>query len=383
MGSTQIQPDVQPVRRDLRQAVLGGSLKVGERLESERQLAERYGLPRTAISEVLGELADEGLLVRKKGRAGTVVASSHPTRLRSGLKQIFLLLTHFRQWSANDNYFYDIIRTIQESAREEGYSLNLWSPPTGRRMEDVLDEVVSSCGGLVLMEEEFGDDVIAGLREQHVWPIVLNRLSQAEADCVAADNPSGVKQAMEYLYRLGHRRIGYMGYLCDPNNRDRENAFLHVSTELGLDQVGHILRIEMDIRKLRKAGLSPEDISLLESAKIPREFLTRHTAVLCSNDYVANSVLRICRENDVKVPSDLSVVGFCDIALAEKTVPPLTTVRIDSEQIGRTAVQLFLERLRQRGQYEPMVRRIPVQLITRESCNHAKETGPNSFEENS
>jgi len=356
------------LRRSLRRQVLSGEIPVGERLDSERRLAAEYRLPRSAVARVFAEMEQEGLVSRQVGRGGTVVISNRPVRAVSGPKQITCLLTHFRDFSPVDNYFYDIIHGAQQAARDRGCALGLWSPSGSGSFELLRSNALDSFGPVVLVDEEFGDDIVESLCRQYVRPIVLNRRSHLPVDTVLADNADGMGQAVDHLYRLGHRRGGYVGDLLDPNNVEREGGFLDRTIGLGLDQAGHLLSLSVDTRALNRAGVRNEEIDVLQVRQITDEFISRHTAVVCSNDYIANAVCRKARAMNRAVPGDLSVVGFCDFALASQMAPKLTSVHIDSRRIGRQAVERFFERL-DGGDDEPRTLRIPVDLRVRESTN--------------
>ncbi len=349
-------------------------MKIGQRLDSERDLAAKYGLSRSLVSKVVAGLVDEGLLTRQAGRGGTIVVSNRPTRLKTRVRQMTCLLTHFRGWSATDNYFYDIIHGAQDAAREAGFSLNLWSPPAHKQLNEAMHDALETCGEIAIVDEEFDDDFVSNLQKRYVRPIVLNRPSRLNVDRVLADNTSGIRQAVTYLYKLGHRQIGYVGSPYDPNNPQREQAFIDMTIELGLDQIGRVSHLDVDSRKLKEV-LSSEEISTLEEAKLTEEFLRRQTAVLGSNDYIAKAIYGKAKSAGLQIPRDLSVIGFCDFALAGQLEPKLTSVRIESGQIGRRAVQLFLDRLRSEENQEPSIQLIPVELRARESCTQAKPRG--------
>jgi DNA-binding LacI/PurR family transcriptional regulator len=361
------------LRQNLRQAVLSGRVKIGDRLGSERKLADEFGIPRSLVGRVLEGLAEEGLVSRNVGRGGTVVLSNNPTRPRTGLKQMTCLLTHFRTWSATDNYFYDLIHGAQEAAREVGYSLNLWSPPANKPLDEAMEDALELCSEFAIVDEEFNDDFVEKLQKRGIRPILLNRPSRLAVDHVLADNASGIRQALTYLYKLGHRRIGYVGNVYDPNNTEREQAFIDIGIELGLDQIGHILPLDVNSRKL-KGILNSTEIALLEEAKLTEEFLRKHTAVLGSNDYVAKAIYQKAKSVGMRVPEDLSVIGFGAFALAGQLEPKLTSVRIESGQIGRRAVQLFLDRLRGPEIFTSRTERILVDLRVQESCTQAGGT---------
>ena len=188
-----------------------------------------------------------------------------------------------------------------------------------------------------------------------------------------ADNPAGIHQAVTYLHHLGHRRIGYVGSPFDPNNKEREDAFVECLAELGLSEAGNVSHIDIDSRHLATAGLAGDDISLLEEHRLPEPFVRDHTALIGSNDYMAKAILNKARGLGLEVPHDLSVVGYGDFALAGQLTPKLTSVRIESRQIGQQAVRLCLDRLKNIANDNPQVERIPVELQVRQSGDRPKE----------
>jgi DNA-binding LacI/PurR family transcriptional regulator len=174
---------------------------------------------------------------------------------------------------------------------------------------------------------------------------------------VSADQVQGSEDAMRHLLGLGHRTVHH---LAGP--QDSEHALVRSGTWR---------------RCLLEAGIRPpEPVYGDWSAHDGYEAGLRLaadpevTAVFCANDEMALGLVRALHEAGRRVPEDVSVVGFDDIAVAGWTSPPLTTVRQDFHAIGRALITLVVGQLRSRSVAPPALTVIPTELIVRAS------TGP-------
>ncbi len=196
----------------------------------------------------------------------------------------------------------------------------------------------------------------------HNIPLVSIDAAVPRARClvVKVDYRSGIDQAIQHLALLGHRRIGFVsGPLQYFTNQARRDAFLE---------------------SVRKVGLRPADTPVHEGdhtfeagAAAIEHFLSsklRPSAILTSNDLTAVGVLRGLGERQVRVPEEMSVIGFDDIHMAEFVHPPLSTVRMSREELAAAA----FEGLMRLSQYSPTESPQPIivktQLVIRQS------TGP-------
>ncbi len=149
---------------------------------------------------------------------------------------------------------------------------------------------------------------------------------------VHIDNATAAKEAMDHLYRLRHRRIGIVtGPLVSPLSRDR--------------LMGAMTRAKRQ-RAERDAIVIQGDFSIESGAVAAERLLGRGrppSAIFCFNDEMAMGVLQTARRRGVRVPDDLSVVGFDDIRFAKYMDPPLTTVAQPMRAIGEGTVRLLLQ----------------------------------------
>ena len=146
------------------------------------------------------------------------------------------------------------------------------------------------------------------------------------------DNVVGMSQGAEYLIDHGHRCISLVGGPPHPSIVERRAGYEQTLREHGLEPF-----------VVAQPDMEPENgEAAVEELLRPRP---ETTAILCVNDSLAIGVLKRLRELGRRVPEDISLLGFDDIALAQHTVPPLTTLRVDRQGLGRSAVDLLLGRL--------------------------------------
>lgn len=249
---------------------------------------------------------------------------------------------------------------VVEAASESGYTIALVQThePENEGGNLVRRLTQQAIDGLIIVQAGTSTD------EQLALPIdlpvaVSDRMLSHKYPSVNADQPEGMRKAMGHLIDLGHR---YIAHVTGP--KDSQSA---------------ILRQTLWKQHLQTAGL-PES-PLYEGDWSPKSGYTagkeiakdpRITAVLCANDEIAFGVMRAFHEAGLRVPEDISVVGFDGIALAEFVPVPLTTVYQDFAQAGRTMVKIVIEQIENgiiAGDYH---RLIPTKLVVRESTGPAR-----------
>lgn len=190
-------------------------------------------------------------------------------------------------------------------------------------------------------------------------PVVLldNYLPKVPTPAVVNDNAGGAYSATRYLASLGHTRIGFVGAAVDyPFGRETHEGYLRALTDAGLRRDPALeISIPIDAESARK-----RTAVLFSLAEPP-------SAVFAVTDMLALGVITGAREQGLSIPEDLSVVGMDDIELAAVTNPPLTTVRIRKEEMGRRAAQMLLDLIRGHD-VEPEVVVLPNELIVRETA---------------
>lgn len=175
------------------------------------------------------------------------------------------------------------------------------------------------------------------------FPFVLldQRMRDIDVSSVAADNYAGGRQIGEYLARLGHRHVAYIGDLIAASVQDRLAGLRDGLADAGVamrPSYIHDLTVDSD-----RFGDWSEAIS--SGARRLLTLPVRPTAICCSCDAVARQVYRDLKTLNLRVPDDVSVVGYDDDPLADYLVPRLSTVRQPFQNMGMEAMQLLRRRI--------------------------------------
>jgi len=277
-------------------------------------------------------------------------------------------------------HFWQTADGVEQELRAAGYHMLLssadLSPDHG---EDIFKEMSRRrTDGMILMsafifQSEGAQQVLARLLKRR-FPIV--RIGEHPTiDCVVSNYEAATQEAMAHLLSLQHRRIGLIYGVRPP--WDDFN-----STELSVDSPGGLDRLQPYQDYLQAAGL-PVDPELIvtcgstiedgyQAAQQLLKLPARPTALLAINDLLAIGALRAASDLGLRVPDDLSLVGYDDIPLSSYLTPRLTTSSKDMVEVGRKAVELLLARIQDPERSQQRVE-VQARFIVRES------TGPAPF----
>lgn len=231
------------------------------------------------------------------------------------------------------------------------------------RGADLIDVLVGSVDGVIFASARSADSAPIGLADHGVPVVMINReLEDRPLDRVLSDYETGGALAARHLVGLGHRRIGL---ITGPSSmavfRDRERAFVRMLSELGAP---------FDDR-LRREGLYTHQVGSQWCADLLRQ-PDPPTAIFCADDVVAFGALDAALQLGVRVPEDLSIMGYDDIEMAGWETFSLTTIRQPMTDMAREAARMLLQRIDGRGiADEPQRRVYPAALVRRTSTGPA------------
>jgi len=206
-------------------------------------------------------------------------------------------------------------------------------------------------------------------------PVVAISAHSARANVtnIVLDHSLAVRQALEHLFALGHRRIAFMrGPRAIPDSEYRWESIQRVARELGL-KIDPALVVRIDSAGWSmKTGYHP---MAPEIGYKPMQTLLEKTrdltAVFCFNDIAAIGAIRALKDAGLSVPQDVSVVGFDDILSAAYATPSLTTVRQPLFEMGQRGAQVLLQRIADREKEFPSEIVMAPELVVRESTGPA------------
>lgn len=235
-------------------------------------------------------------------------------------------------------FFSSIIKGAEDAALERGYNIILCNSNDEPQREASYLRVLRErqVDGLLIASSQMADDTIAELREEAFPFVLLNRATRSTEDlAVVVDNHAAAVEVVGHLAALGHRRVGH---IAGPQNTttgvDRREGYRAGVLAYGLDDEPQLV-IEADAFS-EEAGQRALRIILAGPA--------RPTAVFAANDLVAIGVMATLEEAGVRVPDEVSIVGFDNTALAGLRHVALTTVDQSCPEMGRAALTSLHQR---------------------------------------
>jgi DNA-binding LacI/PurR family transcriptional regulator len=248
-----------------------------------------------------------------------------------------------------------IMNGIEEVLIEEGY---FYLTASHRRKADLIEEYPR-----LLMDRSVEGFIAIDTALQHPLPLpvvaVAGHRKIEGVTNIVLDHRRAAELALRHLYQLGHRQIAFMrGQTFSSDSDDRWKSFTTVARDLGL-HVQPELVIQLEVN-LSSPELGYPVVQQLLDTKRP------FTALVSFNDIAAIGAIRAFRDHNLRVPEDVSVLGFDDIQGAAYHNPSLTTIRQPLNSMGTTSARMLLDRLRGKKDYQEQIAIVP-ELIIRES----------------
>ncbi len=215
------------------------------------------------------------------------------------------------------------------------------------------------CDGLIIIAPHYMSELLVALKERGFPFVGISHLGDdPDVFCVDVDNWQDAAKAVHYLYDQGHRKIGIVESKYNiPSSHQRREGFLRAMKRLNLPIEPETL--------WQYAGEPGEALNYARRLKLLPPG-TRPTALFCWNDGSAYHWVEALQAVGLRVPEDISVIGFDDDAHCLQTTPLLTTLRQPYEEIGRQAVQLLLKKIEDVS-LPPMTILLPAELVVRNS----------------
>jgi DNA-binding LacI/PurR family transcriptional regulator len=332
-------------------------------------VAEQAGVSLTTVSHVLSQrrpVAEatrrhvlqviEDLGYEPDSAAAVMAGAASKTLAVDGLSDTQSALSEMDQPRA---YFYTgIYHSIEVHATRAGYDLLSPSPPNDATGRGYVRRLRSRrAAGAIMMSRTSEDVRVRGLLEAQLPTVFVDsRGTGPRATYVTSDHRDGGRQAVEHLIALGHRRIARVSNSAHPlAGRDRVAGGQDALSAAGLDEDPELV---VETGDWDAAGAYRATVCLLE-----RGF--PFTAIAAGSDIMAINVIGALIDRGLRVPQDVSVVGFDDLPLSSMIRPMLTTIRQDVDAIGAAVVESMRQMIEQERTPAPFI--VPTTLVARGS----------------
>ena len=327
-------PIYHQMAEDLRRNITSG--KLAGMLPAENQLSESYKVGRNTTRNCLKKLESEGLIYRINGK-GAFVSPGVDKKIRN------LLVVVDRLGSGPYESLHSLIAGAAAACHDVGAQVQLiLITQLEKRIELVKYDDRFQSAILFLFSHILTDDIVA-VAEKSGMPFLISGVPEYQKyNYLDIDNRYAMRQVVDRLFELGHRRFGVAAWHDDPvgHFKQRIDAVNERLKELGLSMPPE-LKI-MRGGKLLSDGQSSDD-SFVEA--FFRKGCQPPTAIVCVSDPLARLSLQYLRRHGFRVPQDISVTGFDDHESCRFLEPPLSAVHVDYFQMGKTAAEMLLEML--------------------------------------
>ncbi len=314
----------------LKNEILGGEYKPGDRFPSIRQLAEKYGISKITVNSVLSSLVTEGLLYVEQGR-GTFVAEKRPD-IRLNKVMIGVMLFDF---SLENNVEAEIFNSIQRNLKEDYFVIPYNSyNDTISFYKGLKGFVELDVDGMIIVPptaEDYDAAVIQNIIKREIPMVTINRkIPGVEADFVYVDFEAVVYKATKYILDRGKKNIA---------------LFEHDSPSIAPRMLEGYKRAhrekDVPVREehiLFWSGNSKETVPDIKN-------LIRSIDGLVASDHLVYKMRKAIYESEKKIPEEISIVGINDTVYSRFMNPPLTAIPNPSAEIGREALKMIMERI--------------------------------------
>lgn len=343
----------QQLVRLLEDDIRAGVYEPGDQFPSQNALSQRYGVSVTTVREALSVLVHQGLITRINGK-GTFVCDIARDEARPSDSLVGLIT-----YNVAHPYYSEVVRRVEQAARQHGLSLLLSTQSnTADEQRAALAQMQQHHARGVILGPIACQEELDGLLGGEMAPrnlVVFDAMEPMAAHCFAVDQTVGMLEAVEHLVSLGHRRIWLLTAESQSWRWGRRRGFELAVERFGLDPV--------QCRVIFKGALGHYDIAyattqqLLRGPELP-------TALLAPCDVAAFGMLRALNQAGLRVPDDVSIIGFDDIETARYSQVPLTTIDRGLRDLGEHTIELLRRALTGAPLSQVVV---PSRLVVRDS----------------
>jgi GntR family transcriptional regulator, arabinose operon transcriptional repressor len=357
-------PLYEQIGNDIRERIVRGELKPGERIETHHELAKRYNVSLITVKNALATLINEGFLFSRAGK-GTYVAERQSRKPdRSKERIIGVVLRDLKH-----PYFSMVVHSIEERAYELGYHIVLSSSSESLEKEESQIDRFRELGvqGLIIASLSYqyrATEYIRRLHDTGFPYVMVSYIHDPDYWFVGSDHEHGGFIGTEHLINLGYTSVGYVhvgnrNLLSEIRKNGYSRALMEHEIPFSSDRV-FVLDTET-----KNATRDRFQLGYSFGKGFPA-IAKKPDALLFYNDMVAIGFLQGAGEAGVRVPDDVAIVGYDDSAIAQYASVPLSTVHQPVDKIGRLAVETVHKRVENVETGNRIV--LKPTIVVRESC---------------
>lgn len=349
------------VKQAIKSKILDGTFQPHQKISSESELMNKFNVSRHTVRLAVGDLVNQGWLYREQG-AGTFCADRSKENINKSIsnqKNIAIITTYI-----SDYIFPSIIRGAESYLSKNGYHVSIFSTNNDHSKErHFLERILTQHFDGVIVEPTKSAisnpniNYYLNLERQEIPYIMINAYyDELEPLSITLNDEKGGFLQTEHLIELGHENIVGFFKNDDGQGSKRMKGYLKAHRTNGITlNPNHIITYKTEDK------YHQPKVELAKILELPVK--DRPTAIVCYNDELAVALLDVVREKGIRIPEDISIVGFDDSFLAEVSEVKLTSIKHPQTELGEAAGKMILDIVKStngnpqksKGTFEPIV----------------------------
>lgn len=317
-----------------------------------KDIAKRAGVSSATVSNALNNTGRLNVETKKRIEDITECLGYKPNIIARALSLKRTKIIGVFVPEISNEYYSQVISGMEKIANENGYTIVLVNTQYDLKKEQNEVEKLTRLftEGLIFISGSGKFDHIVSSNSNNIPMVCVDREIEGEIKCpsVLIKNTEAMSKAVKYLYDMGHKKIGYFGQLVRAKEitiMKRYRGYLKGLKDLGLKACRNNIYIYNNSSLININSLYETYIIYLKNniRKIDA------TAIIAQNDILAIALIRALKDSGVKVPEDISVMGFDNIAISQFIDPPLTTTKQPKKELGIQGMKVLLDIINKRN----------------------------------
>lgn len=324
-----------------------------------KDIAKKLNISTAAVSKAINNKDDVSEDLKKRVKDVAEELGYSPNYFAKKLVMnksslIAVFISGLEKLSTAEHFGFNFIEGIMEQSDKNDYDVIIFSEKTEKSYKKICEE--KKIEGAIFIGLKSDDKYIKDIKNMTIPVSVIDLYIRGKnINYISSDNEAGVKKALEYIYNIGHRDIAIIAGEYNSQIGDiRYNKYLEFVKNNNIFNKNFITRGDFT----RESGYNAMQ-SMLSLKKIP-------SAVFAISDLMAIGAIQAIQDKKMKVPEDISVIGFDNIKACEYINPKLTTISQNAIEIGRESANSIIARLENKKVNKKIL--IEPELVIRESC---------------
>ncbi len=323
-----------------------------------KDISKRCGVSAATVSKALNGYPDIGeetaeyirSVAKEMGYLPNATARALKTNRSNNLGVLFVDQTHC---GLTHEYFSSVLNSFKVEAESRGFDVTFISKNIGRFEMSYYEHCkYRNCDGVVIASVNFKDPDVVELVSSEIPTVTIDHVFDNRT-AILSDNIECIRQLVHYLYECGHRRIAYIHGEDTSVTQKRLASFHRTCAELGIETPDEYVK-QAFYHDPKASGLATRELLSLP---------VRPTCIMYPDDFSFIGGMNEIERHGLEIPDDISVVGHDGIYLSEVLRPRLTTLKQDTETLGKKAAEKLIEAIVSPKTYIPQQLTVPTYLV--------------------